>query len=318
MENRANESGSGFMLPRITIITPSLNRAELIGQAVESVINQGYPKLEHIVMDAGSTDGTASVLSQYPHLIKRIEPDRGLYDAINKGLQIASGEIIGLLNSDDHYEQNIFSEIGRIFKANKKIDVIIGSAGIFESISSGEYLVDRYPSISADGLLDGLIFGAPAINAWFFRRDLFERVGNFDLAYPVGADRDFLIRLYLAGFQPAFTDKILYHYRKHPGSLTINQGADAQERNLMENRRLAQKYMSKIHADAALQKRSLRWHDLTSIELMILFARQRRIRDLANVIRTAIQYHLIWPFIVAAQSPMRIINYLKKTHASNR
>ncbi|MDQ3006605.1 MAG: hypothetical protein M3R47_14650, partial [Chloroflexota bacterium] len=133
-----------------------------------------------------------------------------------------------------------------------------------------------------------------------------------------GADRDFLIRLYLAGFQPAFTDRTLYHYRKHPGSLTINQGPDAQERNLMENRRLAQKYMSKIHADAALQKRSLRWHDLTSIELMILFARQRRIRDLANVIRTAIQYHLTWPFIVAAQSPMRIINYLKKTYASNR
>jgi len=306
------------MLLRITIITPSFNRAGLIGQAIESVIVQGYPDVEHIVMDAGSTDGTASVLGSYPHLITRIESDRGLYDAINNGLQLASGEIIGLLNSDDHYEQGIFSEIGGIFEADKNIDVIIGSAGIFESRSSGEYLVDRYPSISAEGLLDRLIFGAPAINAWFFRRDVFERVGNFDLAYPVGADRDFLIRLYLAGFQPAFTDRILYHYRKHPGSLTINQSPDAQERNLMENCRLAQKYMSKIHANEALQKRSLRWHDLTSIELMILFARQRRIRDLANVIRTAIKQHWAWPFIVAAQSPMRIINYLKKTHASNR
>ena len=306
------------MLPRITIITPSFNRADLIGQAIESVINQGYPELEHIVMDAGSTDGTASILGSYPHLITRTEPDRGLYDAINKGLQIASGEIIGLLNSDDHYEQRIFSEIGAIFETDKKVDVLIGIAGIFEPNSSGQDLVDRYPSVSADGLLDRLIFGAPAINAWFFRRDVFERVGNFDLEYPVGADRDFLLRLYLAGFQPAFTDRILYHYRKHPGSLTINQGADAQERNLIENRRLAQKYMSKIHADVALQKCSLTWHDLTSIELMILYARQRRIRDLTNVIRTAVQYHSIWPFIVAVQSPMRIINYLKKTHASNR
>ena len=306
------------MLPRITIITPSLNRAGLIGQAIESVIVQGYPDLEHIVMDAGSTDGTASVLGTYPHLITRIEPDCGLYDAINKGLQIASGEIIGLLNSDDHYERGIFSEIGRIFEADKKVDAIIGTAGIFESTSSGEDLVDRYPSMSADGLLDRLIFGAPAINAWFFRRDLFARVGNFDLTYPVGADRDFLIRLYLAGFKPAFTDKILYHYRKHPGSLTINEGPEAQERNLMENRRLAQKYMSKAHADGALQKRGLTWHDLTSIELMILFARQRRLWDLVNVIWTAIKYHWAWPFIVAAQSPMRIINYLKKTHASDR
>ena len=305
------------MLPRITIITPSLNRAGLIGQAIDSVIIQGYPDLEHIVMDARSTDGTASVLSRYPHLITRIEPDRGLYDAINNGLRIASGEIIGLLNSDDRYEQGIFSEIGRIFEADENVDVLVGTAGIFESTSSGQDLVDRYPAISVDELLDGLIFGAPAINAWFFRRDVFERVGNFDLAYPIGADRDFLIRLYLAGFQPAFTDKILYHYRKHPGSLTINQGPDAQERNLMENRRLAQKYMSKVHADAALQKRSLTWHDLTSIELMILYARQRRLWDLVNVIRTAIKHHRTWPFIVAAQSPMRITNYLKKTHVSN-
>ena len=304
------------MLLRITIITPSFNRAGLIGQAIESVIVQGYPDVEHIVMDAGSTDGTASVLGSYPHLITRIESDRGLYDAINNGLQLASGEIIGLLNSDDRYEQGIFSEIGGIFEADENVDVLIGTAGIFESTSSGEDLVDRYPAISADGLLDRLIFGAPAINAWFFRRDIFERVGNFDLAYPVGADRDFLLRLYLAGFKPAFVDKILYHYRKHPGSLTINQGPDAQERNLMENRRLAQKYISEIHADAALQKRSLTWHDLTSIELMILFARQRRIWDLADVIRTAIKYHWAWPFIVVAQSPMRITNYLKKTYAS--
>ena len=306
------------MLPRITIITPSFNRAGLIGQAIESVIVQSYPDFEHIVMDAMSTDGTASVLSRYPHLITRTESDRGLYDAINKGLQIASGEIIGLLNSDDRYEQGIFSEIGRIFEADKNVDVLIGTAGIFESTSSGEDLVDRYPSMSFDGLLDRLIFGAPAINAWFFRREVFDRVGNFDLAYPVGADRDFLIRLYLAGFKPALVNRILYHYRKHPGSLTINQGPDAQERNLVENRRLAQKYMSSIHADAALQKRSLTWHDLTSIELMILFARQRRLSDLANVIQTAIKQHWAWPFIVAAQSPTRIINYLKKTHASNR
>jgi len=306
------------MLPRITIITPSLNRAGFIGQAIESAMNQGYPDLEHIVMDARSTDATASVLGSYPHLITRIEPDRGLYDAINNGLQIASGEIIGLLNSDDHYEQWIFSEIAGIFESRREIDVVVGTAGIFESTSSGEGFVDRYPSMSADGLLDRLIFGAPAINAWFFRRDIFARIGNFDLAYPVGADRDFLIRLYLAGFKPVFVDKILYHYRKHPGSLTINQGPDAQERNLMENRRLAQKYMSKVHADAALQKRSITWHDLTSIELIILFARQRRLSDLANVIVTAIKHHWVWPFIVAAQSPMRIKNYLKKTYASNR
>ena len=306
------------MLPRITIITPSLNRADLIDQTIESVINQGYPELEHIVMDAGSTDGTATVLSRYPHLITRIGPDRGLYDAINNGLRIASGEIVGLLNSDDYYEQGIFAEVSSIFDSQRKIDVVIGGAGIFESTASGGVLVDRYPSMNENALLNVLIFGAPAINAWFFRRSVFDRVGNFDLAYPVGADRDFLIRLYLGGLKPLFVDKVFYHYRKHPGSLTINQGSDAQERILLENRRLAQKYMSKIHADAALQKRSLRWHDLTSIELMILFARQRRLREVADVIRTAIRHNWAWLFVVAVQRPVRIINYLRKNHASSR
>src|SRR5688500_9595921 len=188
------------MLPRITIITPSLNRSDLIGQAIESVINQVYSELEHIVMDAGSTDGTISVLSQYPHLITRIEPDRGLYDAINNGLRIASGEIVGLLNSDDYYEQGIFAEVASIFDSQRKIDVVIGGAGIFESTASGEVLVDRYPSLNEKALLDILVFGAPAINAWFFRRSVFDRVGKCDLAYPLGADRDFLIILYLSCF----------------------------------------------------------------------------------------------------------------------
>ena len=306
------------MLPRITIITPSLNRADLIGQAIESVINQVYSELEHIVMDAGSTDGTISVLSQYPHLITRIEPDRGLYDAINNGLRIASGEIVGLLNSDDYYEQGIFAEVASIFDSQRKIDVVIGGAGIFESTASGEVLVDRYPSLNEKALLDILVFGAPAINAWFFRRSVFDRVGNFDLAYPLGADRDFLIRLYLSGLKPSFVDKVFYHYRKHPGSLTINQGSDAQERILLENRRLAQKYISNVHADRALQKRSLRWHDLTSIELMILFARQRRLWEVTDVIRTAIKHNWAWLFVVIVQSPARIINYLRKNHASSR
>src|SRR5688500_9453362 len=96
MENRANESGSSCMLPRITIITPSFNRADLIGQAIESVINQGYPEFEHIVMDARSTDGTASVLSRYTHLIKLIEHDRELYDVINNRILIEIGELVGL------------------------------------------------------------------------------------------------------------------------------------------------------------------------------------------------------------------------------
>ena len=257
------------MVPNITIITPSFNRAGFIGQAIESVLSQSYSDFEHIIVDGKSADGTIDILKNYPHLLTVVESDHGLYDAINKGLQVARGEIIGLLNSDDYYAEGVFREVSAIFESDDQIDVVIGQAGIFESTSSSRLLVDQYPSMNEDVLLDRLVFGAPSINAWFFRRDLFDRVGNFDLTYPIGADRDFLIRLYLNGFRPAFVDKIYYHYRRHPGSLTINQGSDAQERILLENRRLAQKYASISHPEVVLHSRSKTWHDLTSIELMI-------------------------------------------------
>ena len=95
--------------PLISIITPSYNRAEMIREAVESILVQDYPSMEHIIIDGGSTDGTLSILKQYPPLKIRTEPDNGIYDALNKGLGIANGEIIGFLNTDDFYTQDTFN-----------------------------------------------------------------------------------------------------------------------------------------------------------------------------------------------------------------
>jgi glycosyltransferase involved in cell wall biosynthesis len=88
-------------LPRITIVTPSFNQSGYIAETVESTLAQGYPDLEHIVMDGASTDGTLEILKRYPHLKVISEPDRGQAHAINKGFQLATGDIWGFLNSDD-------------------------------------------------------------------------------------------------------------------------------------------------------------------------------------------------------------------------
>ncbi|MBI5352968.1 MAG: glycosyltransferase [Chloroflexi bacterium] len=303
---------------KISIITPSYFRVEMIEKAIQSVLGQKYDDFEHIVIDGGSTDGTLKVLSKYPHLKTIVKPDKGLYDAINKGLRMAKGEVIGLLNSDDFYEEGVFQEVSSIFDGDGRIDVVIGQAGIFEAMDSGQILVDQYPPLKEDSLLDRLVFGAPIINAWFFKRTLFDRVGSFDLTYPIGADRDFLLRLYLAGFAPVSVNKTFYHYRKHSGSLTINPGLDAQERILLENRRLAQKYISVANKDSDFHEKCKTWHDLISIELMILFAPRGRISDLFDVIRKAIKQNWTWPFTVAAQSPLRIKNYLMKNYVARR
>ena len=89
--------------PLITVVTPSFNQAEFIGETIDSVVQQDYPRLEHIVMDGGSTDETLQILKKYPHLKVISEPDKGQADAINKGFEIATGDIWCFLNSDDTF-----------------------------------------------------------------------------------------------------------------------------------------------------------------------------------------------------------------------
>lgn len=303
---------------KISIITPSYFRAGMIEQAIQSVLTQKFDDFEHIVIDGDSTDGTLEVLFKYPHLITIVEPDQGLYDAVNKGLQIARGEIIGLLNTDDYYEQGIFEEIASIFESDMEIDAVIGQADIFVSSVTGETHFDRFPVVDEETFLDRLLESAPVINAWFFRRRVFDRAGNFDLNFPIAADRDFLIRLYLAGLKPLFVNKVFYHYRMHSESLTINSASPAKERFMAENLQLAEKYLDTVHSRRDFRSHCMNWHDLTAIELCIAYIRQGKLRNFLAVMRSAIKYNPKWPFIVASQSPVRIKNYLKKKYATNR
>jgi glycosyltransferase involved in cell wall biosynthesis len=101
-------------LPSMTIVTASYNRGSLIEGAVESVLNQHYPgMLEHIIVDGNSTDDTLVRLSRYPHLRIISEPDEGVYDAWNMGVRLATGDVIGILNSDDQFGSGVLRPSGR-------------------------------------------------------------------------------------------------------------------------------------------------------------------------------------------------------------
>jgi len=114
---------------KISIVTPSFNSAKFIEDCIQSVLNQNYLNFEHIIIDGGSTDGTIEI-KKYPHLKWISEPDEGIYDAMNKGIKLSSGEIIGILNSDDFYEPNIFMSIATIFRKDPKIALVHGDMKI--------------------------------------------------------------------------------------------------------------------------------------------------------------------------------------------
>ena len=209
--------------PLISIITPCLNRADFIREAVESVLAQKYPNFEHIIMDGGSTDSTLDILRAYPHLRVVSESDRGMYDGINKGLRLASGEIIGLLNTDDLYAAACFNTVATTFSKHPDTLAVVGGITVFTEGKDGPVTIETVPTIETDELWYRLIQGHPVTNAWFFKPGVFSRIGYFDVRYRYSADRFFLIKAALdGGVRPVPIHRVLYHYRRHSGSATIS------------------------------------------------------------------------------------------------
>jgi glycosyltransferase involved in cell wall biosynthesis len=228
--------GDSQMLPKISIITPCFNRADFAAQAIESVLSQDYPNFEHIIIDGGSTDGTLQVLSRYSHLNVISEPDQGMYDALNKGLALATGDFIGFLNTDDVYPPGVFAAVARA-GADPALDAVVGSAAVYRQTDSAPQRLASYqiPDPSLEDFAHVAVFGMPIFNAWFFRRDVFTKIGSFDSRYKLVGDRDFMIRFAMANFRYKVIPQDFCHYYQHPGSLTFGATPRQSERVLAEH-----------------------------------------------------------------------------------
>lgn len=201
--------------PRISVITPSLNQGRYIRQNILSVLAQDYPDIEHIVVDGGSTDGTLAVLKEYPHLRWISEPDGGQADALNKGLALATGSIIGWLNADDWYEPNIFASVARMFERPGTQWIVGGITMHYEP--AGPTVPQASPKISYGALLhDPDIVRQPPT---FFRRALLEQAGAWNAAYHMVMDYDLWLRL-ARRCEPAHAEANWAWFRIHPEQKT--------------------------------------------------------------------------------------------------
>lgn len=211
-------------MPTISIITPCLNAAAFAAEMAESVAQQEGVALEHLVMDGGSSDGTPGILARFPHLGLAIGADRGSHDAMNRGLALARGEIIGFLNSDDRYAPGLLAEVARRFAAAPELDTLLVRSCVLAPQGKGWQVAFQHPLCRGGGLdLDDLMYGIPCINARFFRRRVFERIGDFSLDFSFAADRHFLLRLALAGGRSEALERVGYFYRSHDASRTLNR-----------------------------------------------------------------------------------------------
>lgn len=216
---------------KISIITVCYNSEPTIERAIKSVIQQDYPSVEYIVIDGGSTDRTIDIIKKYAEDIAYCvsETDSGIYDAMNKGIEKATGEIVAFLNSDDWYPENILSEIARQFMTDE-MQILCGEMYIHRNGQMTRWHINEKKMKQQLRIRMG--FSHPAM---FVRRLLFEEYGKFNTHYQIAADYDWLLRVYDHHVSIAVTNKVLCNF-SYGGISTKNE---LLETHLMERKQVS-------------------------------------------------------------------------------
>lgn len=180
---------------KISIITVTLNCGLVLRDCLNSVKLQNYKKFEHIIIDGNSNDDTLSILESerknFSVLIS--EPDKGIYDAMNKGINFATGDIIGFLNSDDFYSsRDILSKVADTFKKNPSLDACYADLIYVDKFRTFKEVRYYKSSVFKAGLFSK--GWCPPHPTFFVRKSVFERFGNFDLSFKIASDVDLMMR----------------------------------------------------------------------------------------------------------------------------
>jgi glycosyltransferase involved in cell wall biosynthesis len=216
-------------LPRLSIVTPSYNQSQFLEETIRSVLDQDYPWCEYLVLDGGSTDGSAGIIQMYANKLAywASEPDGGQYAAINAGFARATGDIFAWINADDKYTSSAFQVVGEIFATHPEIEWLTSLYPLVWDEAGRAVACYRREGYSRDGFMAGENLPGQGWYAYhwiqqestFWRRSLWERAGGLDLAYPLAADFELWARFFqhakLCG-----VETVLGGYRLHDAQKT--------------------------------------------------------------------------------------------------
>ena len=204
------ETKNNLNLPLVSIITATYNSENYLKYAIESVLKQDYENIEYLIIDGGSTDSTIDIIKSYEHNFKGklrwlTEKDKGIYDAFNKGISLSKGDIVGIINSDDWYEEGIISEVVKEIEGH---DMLHGNLRFLDA--QGQ-VVKIYSQ--KKGSLRKYIstpFNHPTM---FVKRYVYDSLGLFNLKYYYAADYDFMLRFINSDFKDCYYDRIIANMR---------------------------------------------------------------------------------------------------------
>ena len=208
---------------KISIITAVYNNKTSIASCIDSVISQTYKNIEYIIIDGGSIDGTIDILSQYKNKIDILisEQDKGIYDALNKGVSCATGEVIGFLHSDDTFNNSeIIEKIAETF-SSKNVDGIYGNL-LYVDGKNPQKIIRNWQSLqyTQKMLRQGWMPPHPTL---FLKRKVYSDIGNFNLKYRIAADYDFMVRV---------LNSNKYNIEYHPIYITLMRVGGASNKSL--------------------------------------------------------------------------------------
>ncbi|MEO5995910.1 MAG: glycosyltransferase family 2 protein [Chitinophagaceae bacterium] len=198
---------------KISIITVSYNSAATIRDTLDSILSQDYPDIEHIIVDGGSTDETLTIVREFPHVFKIItEKDNGLYHAMNKGITIASGEIVGILNSDDVYAQSsVLSKVARRF-SDENVNASYGDLQYVKATNTNQ--VVRTWKSGRFKPSDFYFGWMPPHPTFFVRRSVYTQLGLFNTSLITASDYELMLRvLFKNRFKAVYIPEILVKMR---------------------------------------------------------------------------------------------------------
>ena len=209
----------GKKWPKITIVTPSYNQGKFVEETIRSVLLQGYPNLEYIIIDGGSTDNSVEVIKKYGSWLTYwvSEPDRGQSHAINKGWRRSTGEILAWLNSDDMYEPEGLRKATEFLVTHPNVDMVYGDCRM---ISEDSRTVGLCPTSPFD-IKKLLCFeGSICQQTVFLRKRTLDLVGDVDERLHVVMDTDLWIKIALAGLKIQYIPELLGAFRIYPENKT--------------------------------------------------------------------------------------------------
>jgi glycosyltransferase involved in cell wall biosynthesis len=220
--------------PLVSVITITYNSVMTLQQTIESVISQSYTNIEYIIIDGCSTDGSVGIIENYKDKLTYwiSEKDNGIYDAMNKGLSKAKGDLISILNSDDWYEPDAIEKVINACIFNRDVDVFHGLLRFIDNKGNPDLITGHYESFLDRGMIEH--------PTCFIKSSLYQKVGKFNNMYKSAADYDWMLRAKAAGAQFFLIPQIITNFRR--GGVSDSQKGFQEELSIKRSYGLITKF----------------------------------------------------------------------------